>query len=126
MAINKILHTWVYNFFSKQITTIILAALILYFFKLYNWANSLILGAICNLLPAIFMAYFSFRKCGATKSKAILQDFLYGELTKFCLTSAFILIILTSFAINVYAFFLGFLLIAIGYVWIPVLMDKDR
>lgn len=126
MTINKIHRPWIYNFFLKQIITIILISIILYLFKLEKFANSLILGAICNLLPSIFMAYFSFRKCGAIKSKAIMQDFLYGEFIKFCLTSAFILIILTSFAINVYAFFLGFLLIAIGYIWIPILMDKDR
>lgn len=126
MNINTVIRPWAKTFFIKQITLSILTTLLLLITTSGKISYSFAFGTLSNIIPGIGMACFSFAKCGAMHSNTIIRNFFYGELAKFVLTVSFILIIFISFAINVYAFLIGYLFSVLGYMIIPSKIDKDR
>lgn len=125
MNINKSINCWANNFFKVQIITLLSLSLILIIFSA-QIAVSFFLGGSCCLAPGRIMSYFSFKKIGALYRNDIVKYFFFGECIKMLATAAFILIIIVLFDINIYAFFIGYLVSVAGYIWIPLLTDKDR
>ena len=123
MTIRKIHYAWMRRFYLLQfyfVTSLILSC------ALFKYKNifSLVIGVGCSILPSFIMALLAFKQSGAIYSKKIVKNFFLGELVKVFLTICFILLSMLLFAINIYAFLLGFILPIFGFLWIPIYMDK--
>ena len=125
MNITKKINSWANDFFKIQILTILILSLLLIPLNA-QIAASFFLGGSCCVVPGRIMSYFSFKKIGALYRSDIVKYFFLGECIKILATVAFILIIIALFDINIYAFFIGYLVSVTGYIWIPLLTDKDR
>jgi len=86
---------------------------------------SFFLGAASHFIPHCLLAYLTFRHVGAQHSKQIIRLFYLGEMSKFILIIAFMLLCHTLFAINITVLVSG-LLSSIGSCAItPLFMDEQ-
>jgi F0F1-type ATP synthase assembly protein I len=86
--------------------------------------TSFYLGAACHFIPHCLLAHLTFRQVGAPYSKQIIRRFYLGEMSKFILIIAFMLLCHILFAINMMVLVSG-LVTSIGCCAItPMFMDK--
>ena len=86
---------------------------------------SFYLGAACHFIPHCLLAHLTFRHIGAQHSKKIIRRFYLGEMGKFILIIAFMLLCHTLFAINITALVSGLLSSVASCAITPIFMDKQ-
>lgn len=88
--------------------------------------GSVIIGALCAIIPNIYYAYYSFRYIGAINARKILNSIYFAETLKFTLVFCLLSISYSITYIDQLGVLIGFIVMFISILFLPFINAKNN